>query len=225
MCYIFGPPKLSMLPCQLEHLEVSVQCSGSSMSLHLHLLSLQPRKAFLYVATPACTPAAVSLNWESSYPPGPHQIHPQEWQSGTGAQLSEFFCILWPLLQHQLLPHRDGNNPPLITPHFRENMFFCHEKLLKKTPLRQPSPAEEQEELCPLPLLPEQQGFRTVDPLRSHQCSSPPGALESLSRNTCKILVSWSKALLTTTPYVTSSILIIQLNVMNSTGLGSTHFH
>lgn len=30
----------------------------------------------------------------------------------------------------QLLQHWDGNSPPLITPRFRENKFFCHEKLL-----------------------------------------------------------------------------------------------
>lgn len=164
---------LSILPCQLEHLEVPVQCSGSSRSLHMYLLSLQPRKALLYVAKLVCSPAVVSLNWETTWTPPNSSMRVTVRDRGSA---SWFFLYPPPA---PAVAAWGREQPPINHSSFQREYSSAMRSYseTKKTPLWQSSPAEEQEELCPLPLLPEQQGFRTIDPLKSHQCSSPLGRL------------------------------------------------
>jgi len=85
-----------------------------------------------FLATPYMHPLLWSAQTGSAANhrhPENHQIHSREWLSGTRAEFPEFFCIFRSLLQRQLLQHRDGNSPPLITPHFGDTIFVCHEKL------------------------------------------------------------------------------------------------
>lgn len=177
----------AITPCLLEHF-CRYHCSGFSKRRRTHILNFWFRQAHLSLflfATHSICPllwSAQTGSWESNWSPSPwpHQIHPQEQQSGTRAELPEFFCTLRSLLQHQLLQHGDRNSPhqSLLISETTHWSIMRSYSVIEKTLSWQSPPAKEQGELCPLSLLPEQQDFSALYPLKSHHCSSTPRRLK-----------------------------------------------